>query len=471
MEATNSLSASNLFILIENPGVAAPEAFTLLGASNKEGTDAIGQFGSGTKHGTLVCLRKDIPPTIFCGNLKLEFGTRETVFEGANQRQVQVRVSGKDRDGRSINRTELLSFVLRFGQLDWKDRIELALREFVSNALDAVNGDASQIRVSVVDTAPRAKAGTTRVYIPWTEEGQAFVNDLSEWFLQFDGSKVWRDSSIIWKNSPSKAKVYRRGVLVRTVESAPNSLFDYNLNDLPLDESRIASDYYVKYYAGHAFRNSTNPAHFARVLSQGKGTWESSFDLKGEYDHVSAKQKAGRVKVWEDAVANVIPADAVVIHEEADDSLAVSKGYKVVRLSEELYNAAREYGVRTVESILTLDERNGRQLDEECSAQTDLAKEHTRTVWAKLEEAGSTKGEPFPKVRTFSAVTEASDGCFGFYRDGTVFINNRGLSQDLSPELFSTILEECAHYITKATDNSRDFQAFFINLLVKVWHG
>ena len=128
------------FILIENPGVASPSSFTLLGASNKSGTEAIGQFGSGTKFGTLALLRKGIRPIVYCGNLCLEFGTTPVVFDGAEHEQVHVSIKGKDAQGKQVSRKEDLSLVLQYGKIDWADKIELALREFVSNALDATLG-------------------------------------------------------------------------------------------------------------------------------------------------------------------------------------------------------------------------------------------------------------------------------------------------------------------------------------------
>jgi len=64
----------------------------------------------------------------------------------------------------------------------------------------------------------------------------------------------------------------------------------------------------------------------------------------------------------------------------------------------------------------------------------------------------------------------------GYYRDGTVFINSDlagGSSafagpQALPDRLVKVALEEAAHYVTGATDNSRDFQNFLLDLSVKL---
>ena len=67
----------------------------------------------------------------------------------------------------------------------------------------------------------------------------------------------------------------------------------------------------------------------------------------------------------------------------------------------------------------------------------------------------------------------------GYYRDGVVFINADLAGsgsvvagrQALSDRLVQVALEEVAHYVTGATDNSRDFQNFLLDLAVKLSRG
>lgn len=62
----------------------------------------------------------------------------------------------------------------------------------------------------------------------------------------------------------------------------------------------------------------------------------------------------------------------------------------------------------------------------------------------------------------------------GYYRDGVVFINSdlapEGVADvgQLSNRLLKVALEELAHFVTGATDNSRDFQDYLLELAVKV---
>lgn len=62
----------------------------------------------------------------------------------------------------------------------------------------------------------------------------------------------------------------------------------------------------------------------------------------------------------------------------------------------------------------------------------------------------------------------------GFYRDGVGYINGdlapvgpADIGQ-LSNRLLKVALEELAHFTTGATDNSRDFQDYLLDLAVKI---
>jgi major membrane immunogen (membrane-anchored lipoprotein) len=62
----------------------------------------------------------------------------------------------------------------------------------------------------------------------------------------------------------------------------------------------------------------------------------------------------------------------------------------------------------------------------------------------------------------------------GYYRDSVVYLNadlapaGTGDAGVLSNRLVKVALEEVAHYVTGATDNSRDFQDYLLELAVKL---
>ena len=100
------------YLKIENPGVCPTEGFILLGATSKRLADndspfTIGQFGSGNKHAVNVLLRAKLYPVIFCGNHRLEYGTKPgkmKALEGeAAYNRVIVKHGGTDEAGASCH--------------------------------------------------------------------------------------------------------------------------------------------------------------------------------------------------------------------------------------------------------------------------------------------------------------------------------------------------------------------------------
>lgn len=408
------------YLKIENPGVAPKEAFTLLGASMSRDSDnarTVGKFGSGNKHGIAVLLRNQLAPTVFAGNLMLDFGTRPVkVDAGIRSKefaQVVVKLGGRDEKGINRSSTEDLGFVLEYGATDWLS-IDLALREFVSNSLDraeeesdnaflqkwcVAHGIVTQAQVSdevrreantelieyrktsrpwdsvkievVNENQVRAKSGTTRVFVPMNDEVLKFFNNLGKWFLHFSEPELLGKTILPKSNrnlgDRKAAVIFRRGVRVREFESSDvPSLFDYNLENLDLDESRKVDDWRVQAEAGRAISGSDS-ATVAKLMQsylQSGTVWEHQFQewaLFSTYD--SAAVVAARSVVWKEAFNSVVGEDAVVAMVNGGER-AKRKGYKVLEAPEAFVKAAEKYGVRTPDKVLTNDEKEGRSISE-----------------------------------------------------------------------------------------------------------
>lgn len=511
------------YLMIQNPGQAPAEAFTLLGASTKrssENSATIGKFGTGNKHGVAVCLRNGLNPIIFCGNLKLEFGTRtQDVHDGIKMNRfnrVVVKYGGKDATGASKTATEDLGFVLEHGATDWLS-IDLALREFVSNSIDRaleqddydyrvaytsqltdeekvlVNKNGSTVRndfivayknfrenqeswrkvkVEIVNESQvRAKSGFTRVFIPLNEAVLKFHNDLGKWFLHFSEPELLK-SSILPKANRSlsgrkTAVIYRRGVRVREIENTEvPSLFDYNLENLILDESRRVDDWYVSYEAARAFANASRDqlSVFWQAAQDGLVVWENGLNESG-LDLLTDAQKSA----WIDSFEAVCGTNTVIATNEGGEQ-ASRKGYKVVKAPQSIVNAARKRGVKTPDKVLTQDEREGRQVFDS----TADAEAAVDWAWNLVEKYKLQNGRNRPNVKTFRRVMDGGSQLLGYYRDGTVFLNqdivgNGALQSgwhNLNQQLLATALEEVAHHATGAADYSRDFQDFLLNITV-----
>lgn len=519
----------NAYLMIENPGIAPAESFTLLGASTKRGTEnsqLIGKFGTGNKQAIGVFLRHGLSPIIFASNLRMEFSTRpQIVSDGLGQHtfnRVYVKFGGKDTDGKSRSATEDLGYVLEHGATDWTT-VDLGLREFISNALDRaisqgehdyihdfvnkreieepgfvalaqgesayavevlrcelkkyrdIAKDYKNVVIKVVDASQvRAKAGFTRIFVPLTQSVLDFYNNLDKWFLHFNHDDLLNKTILPKGNRSLKdrqsAVIYRRGVRVREFEQTNTpSLFDYNLEDLKLDEARKVDDWYVQYAAAQAIAAADEEVLiriWESFLSGGVAYWEHSFSSYGlETGIHNTEQK----KRWQ-AAFDKVAGDNAVISTPEGGVIAARKGFKVVNAPEAFVNAADKYGIATPAKVLSLDQRMGREIFDstpDAEAAVDFA-------WSLVVEHGLTNGKERPAVKTFRKIMDAGSQTLGFYNNDTVYINqdiagNSSLSlgwHGLTQQLLVTALEEVAHHVTQATDFSRDFQDFILNLLV-----
>ena len=189
-------------------------------------------------------------------------------------------------------------------------------------------------------------------------------------------------------------------------------------------------------------------------------------------DRDSAADELRKRQNWQEAFTLVAGEDAVLTGKGPVDQLE-RKGYKPVQAPESLVHAAEQYGVQTPGKVLSADELAGRAVTEptpDALASVDL-------VWELLEEVGLTNGKAKPPVKCFTSILDAGVMLNGYYRDGLVYINRDiagagylAAGEDALPDrLVHVALEEVAHFVTNgATDNSRDFQNFLLDVAVKI---
>lgn len=490
-----------MYLKIENPGVAPAEAFTLMGASTKrhsENNNLIGKFGTGNKQAIGTLMRAGLNPIIFCGNLRLTFSTRtQNVDSGLGSHDFQrivVTYSGKDAKGVSRTGTEDLGWVLEHGAIDWQTT-DLALREFVSNSLDrameegehnfkkqleqdqdlswlqrrdklneylSTATDYKNVNIEVFsdEKRVRANAGTTRVFIPVNEDVFKFYSNLGKWFLHFSEPEMLKET-ILPKNGRNlganqTAVIYRRGVRVREVETSKHeSLFDYNLEDLELDEARKVDDWRVQYEAARCFRNITEE----KMIT----FWQSCLNQREVWEHgfYGSTMAGGNSDVWRSSFYKAAGQDAVIATRDTGE-YAARKGFKVVTVPENFLLAATSYRVPSAQTVLTKDEQEGREVFDADAGALDAVD----WVWSMLVSRGMTNGKAKPEVKTFRRIMDAGGQTLGYYRSGVVYLN-QDITGGRSVQLLVTALEEVVHHVTGATDNSRDFQDYLLNFIVQ----
>jgi hypothetical protein len=429
-------------------------------------------------------MRNNVTPIVFCSNLRLEFQpvTDNLTSDITNTEydRVQVRYSGKDEEGKTRNYTEKL-WSIGYGQLDWA-YVEMALREFVSNAIDhtimynhhhgnSVDYPWEGVTIELVnENQVRAKTGTTRVFIPASVPAvRSFFVDLGKWFMHFSEPENI-PSNILRKQHRNMGDktgpvFYRRGVRVGELEHTNlSSLFDYNF-DIKVDESRNLNEYNAKSESARVLASS-DTKHLSILLRSFDSEvqyWEHSFDkyyMSAQYIG-NKEEKETRSKNWQFALQTLGVNRVISCNSESDTIRR--KGYTPLIVPEGFFETAQSYEVTTSDKILSQDERLGREVYPASLELQELAID----IWAKIVEVGMDTGKPMPDAFRFSSIMSADSTCYGFYRDGGIYLNTL-LGDANTPQLRTVIIEEYSHYITGATDQSRDLQDWAFNFAAKL---
>jgi len=463
------MSKTDQFLLIENAGEAPVEGYTVLGYSSTRncGNDGvIGQFGSGSKHAINLCLRQGIPVWVYCGNTRLEFGLeKSTVDDGITESEVYHVVCRKNNASWSR-----VGWVLDFGALDWCD-IGMGLREFVSNAIDRSireDGglDSNHISVKIVDDSDRrAKAGKTRVYVGVNDDVREYFGQLGKKFLHFSDNPGNARPQILRKsNSNEGASIYREGVYVRTI--GVSSLFDYNFSadEIKIDECRNSSDYDVRAAVARKVGNAS-PTVLATIFEAAMAGDEKCLEANLDDYHMfgtwgaapNETQESNWKTAWE-----LTAGSAVLCENRHSVEYAERKGYKGRVVPTSIGKAIKRIsGVKNVEQVLTEDELAGRTP----RPATAAAITAVDWAWDVLDLAGLLNNKTKPEVFCFQESMKAESLVCGFCNSTGVHFNVE-MSDAVTAHLKKVALEELAHWITGATDNSRDFQDFLLSAVV-----
>jgi len=428
-----------MFLMIENSGEADVRSFTTLGLSTSRGdSSAIGQFGSGAKHGILLLLRQGINPYIYCGKTRIEFYTKPNMMGEKEYNSVFCRIGTK---------TSELSYCLEFGALDW-DKTDMALREFISNAIDQ-SEDIRKVKLEVVEK-PRAKAGTTRVFVPLSTDVNRFYSDINNRFLHFSGKD---NKTLLDKKEPCPAKVYRKGVLVRQLSShTKNSIFDYNLGEeLAIDESRNLDDWKCQDAIGSALSKDKYGVRTIFTMFA-SGQIEDCMELRISQYHLTYHDW------WKDVWQEVAGDKIIVPDDSGIAQRLVDKGFSPVVIPSGWYNTMKRSGITVGQSKLTSVENKGCTMVEA----TENAKRNLNDVWGWLVDLELTNGKSKPPIICFSKSMDSGSTLFGYCENNTIYIN---IDYDTNK---ATMLEELAHYITGSGDNSRDLQDFAFSVACRM---
>lgn len=480
-----SILTTNMdYLKIENPGFSSYKAMILLGGGTSSGEDeVIGMFGSGFKHAVLTCLRADAPPIIYSNNLSMEYYLKDVILTdfinaAKTKQEVHYKLKGKDEEGRQINRDETTNWTLNWASGDWHS-IYMGLREFISNAYDHTFKLTKSHDDAVIEIVPeksvRAKSGTTRIFIPAIPEVLEYYNNMGKRFLH--RKKQQNTFGVLHKDNreldgTKKAMIYKKGVFVRQPGYAKPALFDYNFgNELVLDEARNADDYTVaKQAARRLFNEKSNDKRkiLLKSLAKNEDSWESGFsehyllyDLEEHKDLLCNNWKQSFRECFGNTAVLSPPIDLVI-------NTLKGKGFIPVVINQPGWlMALAKVQLASYDKVLNKDELEGISYHETPKCVEDALE----FIWNKLVSLSATNNKLKPQVSVFTKQMEAGANLFGYYKPGEdkIYINKQ-LADENSNRLKKTVLEEVAHYVTGATDNSKDFQEYFMWLLINTWN-
>lgn len=480
-----------MYLLIQNKGVAPETAYTLLGASNTRSagvTGTIGKFGTGNKHAISTLLRAGLDVKVYCGKTRLGFQTRDQKVDDGLSEEIHKRVVVKF--GGTSTRTEDLGWVLTFGALDWTD-LGMALREFVSNALDRTirendgefiaSIECGDLCVKVVDdNQVKAKAGYTRVFVQLDDDGDIlrYLAELPKRFLHFSKNPSQVKCGLLAKAGRNLSEsgtpmIYREGVFVAELqETKQDSLYDYNFKDgeISIDDCRNSNEFSIRAACARRLRRAGAdelvPLFQALSSTAGHNTFEAQLDpyyLMPTWDKAKDVEKENWTVAWQAANGEAVAAE-VGDGEKVAKVYAARKGYAVAELPKSWAGVADKFGVTTTRQVLTDNEKKGREIIDA----TEAAIAALNEVWEWIEAAEMTNGKDKPSIACYRELTDAECDIMGFYQPGDDKIHTReDISSGRNKYLLKTVLEELTHYVTGSRDSTRDFQNFTIDMLVE----
>lgn len=259
------------YLQIQNPGIIEHNAFYLLGACTKrDQKDKIGYFGSGLKYAIAVLLRNDIPFHIYAGSEEIKITTqqeflREEPFD-------VIYING--------NKTSLTTAM----GPDWK--LWQAVREIFCNALD--EGKYEITHHDSLDTVE--KDGTSFIIDVSHSELQEIINNWDFYFAHNRKPVMSCPRGKVYARMAENACIYRKQI--RCYEDKYNSLFDYDMDNLKLNESRImTSEFDFKTDLARLWIESANPTMIQSFIHRIPGKqiiedhiyWEFCYSHPNDY--------------------------------------------------------------------------------------------------------------------------------------------------------------------------------------------
>lgn len=241
------------YLRITNNGLICAEDLMLIGSSTKRDQEGkIGFFGSGWKFALSWLLRNDCKPVIYSGEAEITVD-----YTVKLHRENPVKII-------TVNGAET-SLTTEMGP-KWTGW--MALREIISNSIDEGGYDLR----SEYNPVFRAELDKTTIYIPLNLE-------LGNVMLAFDNyfafnrkpNYEFKGGRIFLKQEKSKINFYRKGI--RCHDSIKESFLDFDLNEVNIDENRLATSYDIAMQIRKMVNENSDGQLLKKILLEDESYW------------------------------------------------------------------------------------------------------------------------------------------------------------------------------------------------------
>lgn len=411
------------YIEFSNKGEIDANAFKLLGASTKRGDQSkIGFFGTGLKYALAVLLREKVPVKVFIGSREMKIDLHRTKF-GGNEIDV-VTIDG--------DKTSLTTDA----GIDWE--LWFAIREIYSNTLDE-NGEMK------MNAEVSPKAGATKIYVG-EESLKDIFDNWTEYFCQSRESLYEDHQGRILAKKGKDYTVFRKGI--RVYKKPTTSLFDYDINKIEINESRVAKNIWEPYQRSCELLASCNSKAVLTdfINSESDVAEKSSEFWTYMYDFTLGKD-VGFSDAWVEVLRNKRVVSAEFAGFYGITSTTVLLPDKLVKRLAKQFRGQIDIAGTGSEQYKIIDDADKSALDEPLR------------IFANI-------GLNYDKDNIFIGEFKDKD-CGGVYDEymDRIVIAQEYVTPSGRGGLAAVLLEEIAHAKSGASDNTRAFQNYLLGII------
>jgi len=414
------------YLKIKNKGLIEPQALTLIGASSKvDDNSKIGMFGSGNKYALAYIVRNNIEIKIYSGRDEIKLTTITENFRN------------EDFEILCVN-DEKTSITTAMGK-DWE--LWQAIREIYCNAID--EGKSSvELKENIYPIEDE-----THFYIGVNKEIEEFMVNFDNYFTSKKKLIHENEYGRIYEKSSDTVNIYRKGI--RCWESKENSFYDYDFNDIRINESRIAKydwNVYEKLFQLMVTCNDKKVImNMLRSMSKENHVEQLNNQNSSLYTHSVSEEFKELIFILKLAPREM---GGLCTEEEKNTFLFIP---------ERVYNKIEQW----------MDENNKAM----AFSFTANGKFYTPIKVNKLQQAILNRAEEFFNACDYKinykieVVSFNNKKIMGMAENNKIYVSDLAIEKGVS-DLCNTIIEEQIHLRYDCIDESREFQTAAINELI-----